>query len=640
MMFLSYLILFTALCLSGVAAFYSIVGLTAIFAAAVIPIVIMGSILEVAKLVVTVWLHEYWPKVKFSMKAYLVTAVVVLMFITSMGIFGFLSRAHIEQTAQSTENSAQVERIEGEIALLNATIERSEQRIQTVQTSGTGAEQNIQSQIDREQKRIDTAYDRIQPAIDDTNRQLQQNIELYRGQIDDADRKLADLATASAIDTTNEADVKRLQALVGTRPDGAYGGGTARAVTAYKNNLESQKSEAFAKIEELKADAQEEIQRLRSRAESEIDDSNSLIARLRSQLGQTTGADIEAIISEETQKIRSANAELDTLTEQKFTLEAQYRVLEAEVGPVKYIAELIYGQEADKNLLEQAVRWVIILIVIVFDPLAVMMLLAATESIGWTRNERARQIGISDPEPDPEPDPDPDRSAVDDAKEAEPAESGGDTVETTGDGDPTSEIPAKAFEDDYQKSPIVFPEPEPFDPEEFEHEQIHEVVEEPQAEVDSTTQDKLVVETPAIEGKEVNSEKIAKKIWKTQNPDDTLKHQEALLDKGYIDELPWESLAARIDEEELGNVDFGTKFPDDPRKGDTYIRVDFLPTKLFKYNGQKWIEVDKNISDSFTYNDDYIEHLITKIGSGEYDPELLNDNERDQIEQRLKNQDI
>jgi hypothetical protein len=96
-MFLSYLMLAVALCLSSIAAFYSIVGLSAIFAAAVVPIILMGSILEIAKLVVTVWLHEYWRNVKTAMKMYLVPAVGVLMLITSMGIFGFLSKAHLDQ---------------------------------------------------------------------------------------------------------------------------------------------------------------------------------------------------------------------------------------------------------------------------------------------------------------------------------------------------------------------------------------------------------------------------------------------------------------------------------------------------------------------------------------------------------------
>jgi hypothetical protein len=81
---------------------------------------------------------------------------------------------------------------------------------------------------------------------------------------------------------------------------------------------------------------------------------------------------------------------------------------------------------------------------------------------------------------------------------------------------------------------------------------------------------------------------------------------------------------------------FGTKFPDTANKGDIFLRVDYLPTKLFKFNGTKWIEVDKNLTDRYTYNDAYIDHLVEKIASGEYDPELLSDAEREQLESRLK----
>ena len=107
-MFLTRLMLAVALSLSAIAAFYSIIGLTAIFAAAVIPVAIMGTILEIAKLTVTVWLHEYWAQVKWAMKAYLVPAVALLMLITSMGIFGFLSKAHLDQAVPAGDISAQV----------------------------------------------------------------------------------------------------------------------------------------------------------------------------------------------------------------------------------------------------------------------------------------------------------------------------------------------------------------------------------------------------------------------------------------------------------------------------------------------------------------------------------------------------
>ena len=107
-MILTVLMFVVALCLSAVAAFYSIVGLTAIFAAAVMPIVLMGSILEVAKLTVTVWLHDYWDRARWLMKVYLSTAVVVLMIITSMGIFGFLSKAHSDQSMVSGDILAKI----------------------------------------------------------------------------------------------------------------------------------------------------------------------------------------------------------------------------------------------------------------------------------------------------------------------------------------------------------------------------------------------------------------------------------------------------------------------------------------------------------------------------------------------------
>ena len=119
-MFLGVLVLLTALTISAVAIYYSVSGLVAIFAAAALPIIIMGGVLEVGKLVTAVWLHRYWKETVWWLKSYLSVAVVLLMFITSMGIFGFLSKAHIEQTSASEESVAQVARIDTEIARYNA----------------------------------------------------------------------------------------------------------------------------------------------------------------------------------------------------------------------------------------------------------------------------------------------------------------------------------------------------------------------------------------------------------------------------------------------------------------------------------------------------------------------------------------
>jgi hypothetical protein len=154
-MILGILTLLTALTISAIAIYYSVAGLVAIFAAAAVPIIIMGTALEVGKLVTAVWLHKYWQQARWWLKGYLSIAVLVLMFITSMGIFGFLSKAHIEQTSAGQESVAQVERLESEITRQQDVVERAEQKIASLQTSGTGNDANVQSQIDKEQERIE-----------------------------------------------------------------------------------------------------------------------------------------------------------------------------------------------------------------------------------------------------------------------------------------------------------------------------------------------------------------------------------------------------------------------------------------------------------------------------------------------------
>ena len=125
-MILAYLTLLTALAISGVAAYYSIIGLVAIFSASVIPIAVMGVVLETGKLVTAAWLYHYWRKVNVLLKTYLISAVLVLMFITSMGIFGFLSKAHIEQTSIGADNTLQIELIDSQITRQQKDIERAE----------------------------------------------------------------------------------------------------------------------------------------------------------------------------------------------------------------------------------------------------------------------------------------------------------------------------------------------------------------------------------------------------------------------------------------------------------------------------------------------------------------------------------
>ena len=396
------LTLLSALTISAVAIYYSIAGLVAIFAAAAIPIIIMGTALEIGKLVTAVWLHKYWQQATWWLKTYLTTAVIVLMFITSMGIFGFLSKAHIEQTSAGEESVAQVERLAGEIERQQDIIVRAEEKIKKLETSTVGGDANIQSQIDAEQERIDKAYIRVQPAIDEQQKIIDSQATLYKNELAKIDAEMETLQ--GYIDS---GDTKKAQQMIGASADGIFGKKTADKIGDWQEEKAKERNELIDKIERASNNPQakaaaEEIKRLRTTVEQQIKDSNALINRLRNQLGDTDKtADIDAQVDAQNLRIKNANTEIDTLTDEKYALEGEYRKLEAEVGPIKYIAEFVYGENATQNMLEEALRWVIIIIIFVFDPLAVLLLIASQYTFHW-RNTG----GSLPPKHDPDNDPD------------------------------------------------------------------------------------------------------------------------------------------------------------------------------------------------------------------------------------------
>jgi hypothetical protein len=448
-MILTWLMLAVALALSAVAAFYSIVGLTAIFAAAVIPIVIMGTILEVAKLVVTVWLHEYWNRVKLSMKLYLVPAVIILMIITSMGIFGYLSKAHLDQIVPTGDVQAQV-------ALIDEKITNERDTIANART--------LLGQLDK--------------AVTD----------------------------------------------IGSAPDREVNG---RVISSAERALQVRRQQAND----------------------------------RANLTRT---------------IEQAQQRIVTLQEQKAPFAKELRKVEAEVGPIKYIAALIYGDNPDANLLEKAVRWVIIILVIVFDPLAIMMLLAATESRRWTLDPPEKSNNDADAVPLPVQD----NTDVSEPEEIQPTENLNDpplptstaqSPELTMTPAPDNPISYRVLDDDSEPD-----YPDSIDP------------------IDSAVE--TVQERPEIPA--------------VPEPD----HEGGRDIK----------------------IDFGDILPATAEKGDLFVMTAQMPSVLYKYNGEKWILVDKSLTDQYTYNDAYIDYLIAEISRGSYDPDLLSDAEKDRIELRLR----
>jgi hypothetical protein len=254
-MLFGYLLLAVALTISLTAAFYSIAGLTAIFAAAFWPIVIMGSVLELGKVITTVWLHKYWDRAAVQFKLYLVPAIGILMLITSMGIFGFLSKAHLDQAVPAGDVSAQVQ------------------------------------------------------IFDDKIKTERDNIDAARRALKQMDAQVDEKLSRTTDDR-----------------------GAERAV---------------------------QIRRAQSKERTTLQN-----------------------------EIATAQKKISALQEQRAPVASQARKVEAEVGPIKYIAALIYGDNPDANLLEKAVRWVIILIVLVFDPLALVLILAADQTFTWHRPKR------------------------------------------------------------------------------------------------------------------------------------------------------------------------------------------------------------------------------------------------------------
>jgi len=384
-----YWTILVALVISAIAAWYSIIGLVAIFAAAVMPVIIMGTALEIGKITSAIWLHFNWKTKRWMIKSYLIFAVALLMFITSMGIFGFLSKAHVEQNAQALEGVAQLERIEIEITRAEGEITRAEGKVEKLSTADTSTDDGIQAKIRVAELSIQTVYDRLKDDIQFTQDSLATAAAPYEKQAEQADATLEKMNTY-----VEENNIRALQGLVGAAQDGRMGTKTADKVSEFRDKTEKNRMMALFQLGKIREASQNDIVTLREAADKTIAQTNILINRLREQLGTATDTDVEPQIQELQAKIKDFELNLDTLFEEKYTIEAAGRELEAEVGPVKYIAELVYGEEANRDALEDAVRWVILILVVVFDPLAIVLVISGIALV--EENPRKKRIRYED----------------------------------------------------------------------------------------------------------------------------------------------------------------------------------------------------------------------------------------------------
>jgi len=405
--FIAWSTLVSGLTVSAVAIYYSVAGLVAIFSAAVIPIIVMGVALEISKLAGTVWLKQNWIRAPYFIRAYLLAAIAILMLITSMGIFGFLSKAHSDQSLVSGD---------------------------------------VQSKIAVYDEKIKTSKDNI-----DANRkalkQMDEAVDQVMGR--SSDEKGADKAV----------QIRRSQ------------------------------------------------QKERVRLQSEI------------QAEQKT---------------------ITALSEERAPIAAEVRKVEAEVGPIKYIAAFIYGDNPDANILEKAVTWVIIIIVVVFDPLAVILLLASQYSFQWFRKQEEENSEVVD-EPIPEEIGPEEESTPNEFGPTStaywpfpssayiPAPSWGTTPTHT------EEVPSET-QPTALGGDITAPEEKLAEAvEDLPLEQWNKMIEE----ADKAVEQEREIEDSEILASAPETEKQAMAAWKHDNPDSSLKFQRQLLAKGVIDHLPW-----------------------------------------------------------------------------------------------------
>ena len=349
-MFIAILTLLSALSISGVAIFYSVIGLATIFPGAFVPVVIMGGVLEIGKLITASWLYRNWKFTPFMLRTYLTTAVIILSLITSMGIFGFLSKAHLEQNLASDTLIQRITILEDKIESEKMSIQRQTLVINRAEKS-----------ISRDTGTADGDIEVQQSIIADANEKLKTLLAVETNTVRDLNDRLKVLdKNVSDVLTSNKSFFNE-----------------EKAAADLKASQKEEREQIAIKV----AEAQDRIAELKADHKIEIAKAQEIIANMRSGSKDNTGQFTKEIEKAE-QKIFDSQGRIDLFIVEKQPLEKEMLTLEAEIGPVKYIAALAVDWGiTDQVETSKAVRWVILLLIVVFDPLAVLLLIAANQSL-------------------------------------------------------------------------------------------------------------------------------------------------------------------------------------------------------------------------------------------------------------------
>jgi septal ring factor EnvC (AmiA/AmiB activator) len=599
-MILGFFTLLIAMAISGVAAYYSILGLVAIFAAAALPVIIMGSVLEAGKIMTAIWLHRNWDRANLAYKLYLVPSVIFLMLLTSLSVFGFLSKAHLDQAVPTSDVAAQIELVDTKIV---------------TQRENINAARKVLTQMD------------------------------------------------GAVDA------------VLSRSNNEQGARNA-------NNLRNQQAKDRTKLQD---------------------------------------------------DIGKAQTEIAKLNEERAAIARDLRKIEAEVGPVKYVAALIYGDNPDANLLERSVRWVIILIVAVFDPLAIVLILAGTKQMQWGMEAwRARRVEKAKPFQDARMIAELHEMVNKLTEENEQfytqnqqllklEQDYKDTTvelmhislrvgELTEENELLSTQKENLLQDLLQRYPDALQDARSkidelteqlaAQPAQHTTPPDTEAMERQAAAIAQLTQEYTNVEAhysrvlgqlqQANQDNEIQATLLATALQRGQDADEQRHHAYTVLEQRDQElaqlKVDRDALVAHINElastptgpayapddgpltdqqvhqiRELAaadlpqgepilvssmfdpqinpdavapappRTDFGSEFPHSPGKGDMFLRTDFKPSRLFKWNEQTWILINKNTTDAYAYNEMYVAFLVQKLQDREYEWDDLSATEQQQV---------
>ena len=368
---MKYLLLISALSLSCIAAYFSIIGLSTIFPGSIQSIIIMAVSLEIAKIVVAVWTHQNWKKISILTRVYLCFSVFILMGITSAGIFGFLSKSHIEHSSSIAFSENVINEIDRKIELENESIARQKKIIEEKKSIKNFSETKNQKVIDQLSQDITTIYSRLDIDIGQTN----EKIDKFQARMGELDKQLQDLRSQkTGLFSSNTKKIKALE--------------------------DSQKEERLYISNQLSSLNESIIEYRKS--------SNNKVDELRKEINEIQNSKIEIeeedlnLISTYEEKIKLNLLNIENLNLKKFELESKNLQIENELGPVKYIAELIKDFGGPDLNTAGSIRLVIIFIVCVFDPLAIVMVICASNSFRKPKKNKTLNQTIAPESNDPD----------------------------------------------------------------------------------------------------------------------------------------------------------------------------------------------------------------------------------------------